>query len=83
MFRRNKDRELEAEIEAHLSMAATDRIERGESQSQAAANARREFGNQLLIKEVTRQMWNWSWLEHFAQDLRYIFRQMRRNPGFT
>ncbi len=82
-FRRNKDRDLDDEIQAHLTMAAKDRMERGESPAQAQANARREFGNQLLIKEVTRDMWSWNWLETVAQDLRYIFRQMRRSPGFT
>ena len=83
MFRKNKDRELEDEIQAHLAMAAKDRMERGESPAQAAANARREFGNEVLIREVTRGMWNWNWIEKLSQDLRYILRQMRRSPGFT
>lgn len=78
-----KDQDLEEEIRSHLSMAAQDRVARGESQASAEANARREFGNQLLIKEVTREMWSWTKLEKWTHDLRYIFRQMRRSPGFT
>jgi putative ABC transport system permease protein len=80
---KNRDQELEEEIHAHLQMAISDRIARGESPASAQANARREFGNQVLIKEVTRQMWSWIWIEKLCQDVRYIFRQMRRSPGFT
>ncbi len=82
-FMRKRDRELDEEIRAHLAMAAKDRIERGESPDSAEVNARREFGNQLLITEVTRDVWSWNWVERLGQDLRYIFRQLRRSPGFT
>jgi predicted permease len=81
--RSERDQELDEEIRTHLAMATQDRISRGESASNAVANARREFGNELLTKEVTRAMWSWSWIEKSGQDLRYIFRQMRRSPGFT
>ncbi len=84
LFRRSKlDHELDDEIHAHLSMAAKDRIERGESPTQASANLRREFGNQLLIKEVTRQNWGFSLLERLGQDLKFALRQLKRNPGFA
>ncbi len=84
LFRRSKlDHELDDEIRAHISMAAKDRIDRGESPTQASTNARREFGNQLLIKEVTRQKWGFSLLERLGQDLRFAFRQLKRNPGFA
>ena len=79
--RRNQD--LDEEIRAHLAMAVQDRISRGESPAEAARNARRELGNEALIKEITREMWGWTAAERFRQDLRYAFRQMRRNPGFT
>src|SRR5579872_3181924 len=84
LFRRSKlDHELDQEIHAHLAMAATDRIERGESPAQASAGARREFGNQLLTKEVTRQKWGFGGLERLGQDLKFALRQLKRNPSFA
>jgi len=79
----NRDRRLREEIESHLRMAVRDRMERGESAAEAEANARREFGNQGLVEEVTRDMWSWTWLEQLWCDVRYGLRGMRRNPGFT
>lgn len=64
-------------------MAVQDRIERGETPEEAEAAVRREFGNVGMVKEVTRQMWGWIWLEQLLQDLRYGLRSMRRAPGFT
>ena len=81
--REQREQKLEDEIRAHLAMAVRERIERGESPAEAEANARREFGNATLVKEVTRDMWGWRWLETLFQDLRYGLRQLRRNPGFA
>jgi hypothetical protein len=79
----NRNQRLREEIESHLRMAIRDRIERGESAAEAEANARREFGNQGLVEEVTRDMWCWIWLEQLWRDVRYGLRGLRRNPGFT
>ena len=65
MTRRQRERELEEEIQAHLRLAAQDRVRNGETPEQAAIAARREFGNPTLIKEVARDLWGWTWAERF------------------
>jgi predicted permease len=71
MLFRRRNRELDEEISSHLAMAARD------------GAARREFGPEALIKEVTRDQWRWARWERIAQDGRYAARQLRANPGFT
>ena len=81
--RKKREADLEEEIRAHLRMAAQERMEQGESPEEARASAVREFGNVTLVKEVTRDMWGFRWIEILLQDLRYGLRQLKRNPGFT
>src|SRR6266581_2226818 len=73
--RRQREQELDREIRAHLQAEA-------EEQSSSDA-AQRAFGNTTLIKELVREMWGWSSVERFMQDLRYGLRLMARSPGFT
>ncbi len=84
-FRRlhGPDEELNEEIRSHLALAVQDRVELGETRAQAEQNARKELGNELLIKEVTRDMWGWTTVERLGKDLQYAVRQMKRSPGFS
>jgi predicted permease len=45
--------------------------------------ASRKFGNTTLLKEKSREMWGWNWLDDLAKDLRYSLRLLRGNPMFT
>src|SRR5215475_6958896 len=80
---RRRDAQLEEELQSHLAMAAQEQRERGLRAEEAQAAAHREFGNALLVKEVTRQSWGWTWLERLIQDLRYGFRTLRKDRSFT
>jgi putative ABC transport system permease protein len=78
---RNED--LDAEIQSHLDMDARERVARGESPDDAAAAARKEFGNVGIVKEVTRDMWGGGGAEQLWREVRYAVRTLVRSPGFA
>jgi len=80
---RQLENELDEELRVHLAMATQERLERGEAPAQAAAAARREFGNEGLIRETTRQMWGGASFELVLRDLKFALRQLRRAPSLT
>ena len=63
--RQQKDSDLDDEIRSHLSMAARDRIQDGQSVQNARDAALKDFGNVGLVKEATREMWSGASLEAF------------------
>lgn len=75
--------DIDSEIEAHLSMAAADKMAGGASPHDARSEAQREFGNVPLVKEMTWQSWGWTWLDRLRQDISYGVRILWRAPSFT
>src|SRR5436190_6241596 len=77
------DRDLQEEMRLHMELRQREQVERGVEPEAARAAAQRRFGNQTLLGEYSRDAWGWTWLDQFAQDVRYGFRNMLRTPGFT
>ncbi|MBO0726008.1 MAG: ABC transporter permease, partial [Blastocatellia bacterium] len=77
------DCELEEEMRFHLEMKAQENAEAGMGPEEASYAARRQFGNQTLLLEVSRDMWGVRSIEAFFQDLRFGIRMFLKSPGLT
>lgn len=82
-FRRRRYDELSASIREHLEEEIENLMEDGLSREEATRRAHRAFGNVTSIEEQSREAWGWQRLESLLGDVRYAFRQLRRNRGFT
>src|SRR5215510_11624756 len=76
------DRELEEEMRLHLAMKEEANRSAGMSPEEAHNDARRQFGNQTLLSEMSRETWGFRPLESFWQDFRYSLRMLRKRPIF-
>jgi len=77
------DRDLEFELEAHVQLLAEDHILRGTPREEAERLARIELGGVHQLHEAHREIRALPFLDTLRQDLRYTFRTLRENPGFT
>src|ERR1700694_1794892 len=80
---RQLDSDLEEEMRLHIELRAQQQTEAGAAPDEAGYAAQRRFGNTLLLKELSREMWGWRPLEVLLQDLRFGIRTLLRNRSFT
>jgi predicted permease len=83
VLRRKLERDLDDELRFHLEMKR-EKLERsGVETLKASLAARKRLGNPTLLREDTRSLWTFAWVEEFVRDLRYACRTMARTPVFT
>ena len=78
-----RERELDAELQAHLRMNIEDNLRAGMSAERARREALMKLGGIEQTKENYRERRGLPFLEVFLQDLRFASRMLIKNPGFT
>ena len=83
-FRRPQtESELDEELRTYMEMVTDERIDAGISASEVRRTALAEFGGIEQVKQTVRDNQAGTAVELVWQDVRYGFRQSRRNRGFT
>ena len=81
--KRQRDHELDEEIQSHLEMQIEDNLRKGMSLEDARYAARRSFGGVDQMKEAYRDHRGVPVVETVSQDLRFAIRVLRRSPVYT
>ncbi len=81
--KRNLEHDLDEEIHHHLQMEIAENVRKGMAADDARSAALRQFGGVAQIKETYRETRGLPMLQVLWQDMRFGFRMLRRNPGFS
>ena len=80
---RQFERELVAEMRAHIDEYAEELIAGGVPPDRAHSLALRKFGNTTQVLESCHEKWAYISFDEISQDLRHAARLIRRNPVFA
>jgi predicted permease len=75
--------ELDEELETHLALLTERFVEQGMPPDEAAAAARRQFGNSTLLQQRHREARSFTVLPVMWRDVSFAARLLRKSPGFT
>ncbi len=78
-----RDSELDAEVAEHLELAVEENIRHGMTAEEARRQALIRFGGVVQAKEQQREARGLPWLDVLLQDLRFTFRTLGRDRGFS
>ena len=81
--RREYERELHDEIEAHLELAEREALGRGLSAEESRREARLRFGNIDNLREHHRDRRGLPVVEELSRDVRFSLRSLRRDHRFA
>ena len=89
--RRERPRDVEAELEFHLEMQTRRYVEAGLDPERARARARERLGNvenardacRVITDQMETDMERSAWWQGVRQDISYGLRVLRRTPTFT
>jgi hypothetical protein len=83
VMRRKLERDLNDELGFHMAMRQQKLEQDGLTATEASAAARRRLGNPTLLRETSRSLWTFTWLDALSRDVRYAVRAMARSPVFA
>ena len=81
--RRQAEEDVQEELRLHLELERERQRDAGLPEDEALRAARRTLGNATLIRERTRDVWGWRWLDDLGRDVRHAVRGLGRSPGFA
>jgi predicted permease len=81
--KRNLERELDEELNSHLQMEIAENLRKGMTAEDARFAALRRFGGVAQVKEIYRETHGPRVIQTLWRDVRFGFRMLRRNPGFS
>jgi putative ABC transport system permease protein len=77
------DPDFDAEVQEHLRLLTERFVAEGLSPDEAAAAARRQFGNTLRLREDRRELQTFPAIESLVEDVGYAVRTLARSRGFA
>lgn len=75
--------EVTEELESHVELLAARYVRSGMAPDEARLAARQQIGNTTRVREEIYTMNSIEWLGAVAYDVRYAYRLLTKNPGFS
>ena len=82
-FRNRRYDDISVSIQEHIDERVDELMEEGMLRDEAERAARRDFGNVTLLRERSREVWQWRRLESLLMDIKHVCRRLARAPGFA